>query len=517
MMTIRPLLRMVWVAALAIPSSAVAQQQEQPAAPPAPAVGPPIQRITSASALSAEPLGAITGVRELRDGRVLVNDGIRRRLLLMDTTLANVEVVLDSLSEVANTYGVRPGALIPFRGDSVLFVDPASLAIVVLDPEGKIARVRAIWRTQDVGLLTSGTSNLPGVDAKGRIVYRVRAIPEPPKVAPPAGVLYVPPEPDSAFVVAVDLDTRKLDTLGVVGIPKTEMRVRRSVEGFMSMDMVTNPVPTTDDWAVLPDGTVAFVRWRDYRIEYLNPDGTVTSSGKLPYEWQRLLDEDKQRMVDSVKAVQQRAAVNSYIAGMIRWVNMYGRGYPEGFTVPEGFIPPPGLAKDWILPPGVKLPENYVYACPPGVEPTMPAMPPPPPPGGERMAVSIAAVPPGAPGGGMPSCMPAPIVVGGGNVPPPPTIRPVNVMAPSELPDFRPPFTTGAVRADLDGNLWIRTVPPKPIPGGPVYDIVSRAGELVNRIQLPPGYTLVGFGRDRVVYLSMRDAKGIHLARVRLP
>jgi len=125
-------------------------------------------------------------------------------------------------------------------------------------------------------------------------------------------------------------------------------------------------------------------------------------------------------------------------------------------------------------------------------------------------------VPPGAPGGGMPSCMPAPIVVGGGNVPPPPTIRPVNVMAPSELPDFRPPFTTGAVRADLDGNLWIRTVPPKPIPGGPVYDIVSRAGELVNRIQLPPGYTLVGFGRDRVVYLSMRDAKGIHLARVRL-
>ena len=32
----------------------------------------------------------------------------------------------------------------------------------------------------------------------------------------------------------------------------------------------------------------------------------------------------------------------------------------------------------------------------------------------------------------------------------------------------------------------------------------------------PTGYTLVGFGRDKVVYLSMRDARGIHLARVRL-
>jgi hypothetical protein len=38
----------------------------------------------------------------------------------------------------------------------------------------------------------------------------------------------------------------------------------------------------------------------------------------------------------------------------------------------------------------------------------------------------------------------------------------------------------------------------------------------VNRIQLPATYTLVGFGRDKVVYLSVRDAQGLHLARVRL-
>jgi hypothetical protein len=88
-----------------------------------------------------------------------------------------------------------------------------------------------------------------------------------------------------------------------------------------------------------------------------------------------------------------------------------------------------------------------------------------------------------------------------------------------DLPDFRPALMTGAagaVRADTDGNLWIRTVPTRPVPGGPVYDVVSPAGELVNRIQLPPGYTIVGFGRDRVVYLTMRDAAGLKLARVRL-
>jgi hypothetical protein len=72
------------------------------------------------------------------------------------------------------------------------------------------------------------------------------------------------------------------------------------------------------------------------------------------------------------------------------------------------------------------------------------------------------------------------------------------------------------VRSDADGNLWVRTIPPKPIPGGNVYDLINEKGELFDRLQIPPGYTIVGFGRGRVVYLSMRDPKGIHLARVRL-
>jgi hypothetical protein len=68
----------------------------------------------------------------------------------------------------------------------------------------------------------------------------------------------------------------------------------------------------------------------------------------------------------------------------------------------------------------------------------------------------------------------------------------------------------------MEGNLWIRTVQPRPVPGGLIYDIVGPEGELVNRLQLPPGYTLVGFGKGKIVYLSMRDATGVHLARVRL-
>jgi hypothetical protein len=480
-------------------------------------VGPPIQRIATASALSTEQLGVVTSVRELADGRVLVNDGMRRRLLLMDTTLRTVEVVLDSLSEISNTYGTRPGALLPFRGDSILFVDPASLAIVVLDPAGKMARVRSVWRVGHVSYFSnsSGFMGWPGIDSKGRMVYRVPATPAPPKVAPPPGVPYIPQDPDSAFVIAVDIDTRKVDTLAAVKIPKSNTNIRMMPSGGFMFESALNPLPTTDDWAVLPDGRVAFVRWRDYRIEYLHPDGKWTSSEKLPFDWQRLTDEDKERLIDSVTAVQQRSARNTFVSSMIRWVNQYGKDYPANFAVPEGYVLSPGFPKDWILPKGVTFPANYVYACPPGADPPAMPMPAGPVPVPVSGAAPSGAAPPGAPRA--PSCFPAPVTFSGGVVPQPPMLRQVSVMPASELPDYRPPIATnGAVRADMEGNLWIRIVPPKPIPGGPVYDIVSPQGELVNRLQTPPGYTLVGFGKGKIVYLTMRDATGIHLARVRL-
>ncbi|HET9986122.1 MAG TPA: hypothetical protein VFQ38_21150 [Longimicrobiales bacterium] len=494
--------RWIWLAAaLAAPAAVFAQE---PAAP-RPAVGPPVQRIATASALSTERLGSILGVRELPDGRVLVNDGGRRRLLLMDTALSVVAIVLDSLSDVANAYGTQPGALIPFRGDTTLFVDPASYAVVVLDPQARIARIRSVWRVEDVPwLMTMGGAG-PGVDARGRVVYRIPAQPQRPRVAPPPGVPYIPQPPDSAFVVAVDLETRRADTLGSIRIPRNAVNVRRTVEGRFTFEPVIDPLPRTDEWAVLPDGVVAFVRGRDYRIEYLNPDGTLTSSAKLPFEWTRLTDEDKARLADSVKVAQQRMATMGYVTMMIRWVNQYGRAYPRGFTVPEGYVLPPGFPKDWILPPGVRFPPAYIYACAPGQQPI-------------SFPASSGPVPFAVPSfqGGPTPCLPAPVTIGGGVVPPPPTMRTVSVLPASELPDYKPPIPPGSVRADQDGNLWIRTLPPRPVPGGVVFDIVDRSGVLVSRLQIPPGYTVAGFGRGKVVYLTTRDAAGIRLARVRL-
>lgn len=50
---------------------------------------------------------------------------------------------------------------------------------------------------------------------------------------------------------------------------------------------------------------------------------------------------------------------------------------------------------------------------------------------------------------------------------------------------------------------------------GLIYDIVNREGQLVERVQLPPGRTLVGFGKGGVVYLANREGRGMVLERAR--
>ena len=115
-------------------------------------------------------------MRQLPGGRLIVNDIQKRQLLMFDNTLANATVIADSVSGGANAYGPSAGGIIPYFGDSTLFVDPRDLSMFVIDPAGTIARVAAVPRSQDAGTLGSNMLGSPALDSKGRIVYRDRGI-----------------------------------------------------------------------------------------------------------------------------------------------------------------------------------------------------------------------------------------------------------------------------------------------------------------------------------------------------
>ncbi len=92
----------------------------------------------------------------------------------------------------------------------------------------------------------------------------------------------------------------------------------------------------------------------------------------------------------------------------------------------------------------------------------------------------------------------------------------MNFVAPAELPDYKPPFFAGSTRSDADGNIWIRTIPTKSIPGGPVYDVVNRNGQLVDRVQIPKDALIVGFGMGGAVYLSQKEGDKLFFERAKL-
>ena len=413
---------------------------------------PPVRIIDLPSASSKPVIGNAAAVRALPGGRLLVNDTQKRQLLMFDQTLGNFTVVADSTTGGTNAYGPGPGAIIPYFADSTLFVDPRDLSMFIIDPNGVISRVAAVPRSQDAMVLGSNSLGSPALDSKGRIVYRGNPMrmmmPAPAKGG--AG-FSMPDMPDTSAILRVDLTTRKVDTAAYYKIAKTKMNVVQNEKGF-SMTSEINPMQTLDDWAVTDDGTIAIVRGRDYHIDWVDADNHLTSTGKIPFDWEQLSDEQKVAVIDSAKTVMeaQRAKMAAGGGGPVMAGGGGGGGAPIMIT-----------------------------------------------------SINVAG------GGGATGDVKrgaAEAALGG--------MAPLTFVQPSELPDYRPAIFAGSARADMDGNLWIRTsATRKGSVAGPIYDVVNRKGELVDRVQIPSGRQIIGFGKGGVVFMLARDDKGAWIER----
>lgn len=445
-------------AALALLSTQGRAQQQQP---------PAVRQLGAITNVSRDSLASVTAAVQVSGGRVYVNDISARRVLLYDSTLASMTVVADSSGSSANAYGSRPGTLLPYRGDSALFITPAALSMLVLSPEGAITRTMAMPPAGGgLPALLGNIFGTPGFDARGRLAYYspVRlAFRGPPTTGAP--ILMEPP--DSAFIVRFDFPTRTLDTAGSIRIARSRTNVNRDDQGHFNINMTAFPPMTVDDWAVTSDGSIAVVRGRDYHVDWLTADGTWTASPRMPFAWEQLNDSVKTALIDSTAAAMQTimdsmpARMQRAAAGGGAGPQMQVRGGEGAAAVGGG-----GTMQVTIVAPG----------------------------GGEGRA-----------GGG-----------GGGGGPTTVTMTTPKVIkaALADVPDYRPAFRQGSVRADVEGNLWIRTN--KMVDGRPVYDVINRSGELTDRLQLPQFRTIAGFGPG-VVYLGVRDSSGVmHLERARI-
>ncbi|MEP6836016.1 MAG: hypothetical protein ABJB74_21680, partial [Gemmatimonas sp.] len=272
---------------------------------------PVIHELTKPDAASTARFGNVIGVRALPNGSVLVNDGGRRQVLLLDATLHTSAIQIDSSGAGVQTYGRTATMLVPYLGDSSVFVDDDAISLVVIDPNGKIVRAMAPPDAKAMQFLWRYPS---GFDPQGRYIFRSQfAEKYVPTKNTPAGIL--PVFPDSAPILRANLDTRTTDTILSVKV-RRNMTIVPSIgsDGTASLDQLQEVITTVDDYAILSDGSIAIVRGQDYHVDVLRPDGTKFSGAKLPFDFKRMTDDDKQKMIDSARAAADKRRADARAA-----------------------------------------------------------------------------------------------------------------------------------------------------------------------------------------------------------
>ncbi len=271
--------------AVALMSPAVIAAQGN--APPARPLGPVL-------ATSPVAFASVSQLVPLRDGRVMVADGLKRVVRLLDASLSNPKVVLDSAAGRQNSFSNR-SRLTNFLGDSSLFLDGAANAFVVLDAKGNLGRV---WAAPPQLLGQPFTSPTHGLVFKATLQQEMP--PRPAAGQPDLDVRLV----DSNLVERMNLTTRALDTLARIATGSTTLR--RLSTNSMNVSLTTALFPFYDDVVMTTDGSIAIFHAAEYRLEWVGVDGKGTSGPRLAYPWQRITDDERQHVLDSVNAARKQ-------------------------------------------------------------------------------------------------------------------------------------------------------------------------------------------------------------------
>ena len=308
----------------------------------------PLKTLAKPDAEYAEPFTQINGVRELRDGRVIVSD-------VREKTVQLVDLKAGSATKIGRE-GSGPGefamplALLAVPGDTSLLYDPLNRRYLVIGPDGKAGKF-AQYEAEGGGAGPIRISRVRFTDSRGRLYAAGSGF--------SFGASGAPASADSAPILRLDRATMKTDTVAYIKIPPVSVTTSGNGSGQNVAVRAGggNPFAATDDWAVTPDGRVAVIRTKDYHVDWYAPNGQKTAGPAIAYEKLRVTDDDK-------KAYRERRANGGGVA-----ITFGQRIGPGGTSQGATVAPPPNVQlpepTDW---PDVKpaFTGNAAFAAPNG-------------------------------------------------------------------------------------------------------------------------------------------------------
>jgi len=221
-------------------------------------------------------------------------------------------VLRDTVPPEARRVGFtfRHDALLAFRGDSTLQIAARSRLLVVLDPNGNAVRS---FLSPVAGASEPGDRRpVGGVDGLGRLVYAGRGPPQFPNTHYPGDSTLPIAGTDSAPIFRGSAIEAEPTLVGRVKVPAASRSVYatitvavmgRTVDVWCPVSVI-NPVEIRDDWVVLADGSVAFIRATDSHVDWTGLDGSRQASQPLVPNPRRISEREKSALVDSARVLQ---------------------------------------------------------------------------------------------------------------------------------------------------------------------------------------------------------------------
>ncbi len=250
----------------------------------------PERNLTAPDARFPEAFGMVGGLRELRDGRILVADPLGQALMVINLQAGTA----DTIGRVGAGPGEykQPDAVFALPGDSTLLVDLGNGRLTVLAPDLSFGETTPIAQGQPQagggGAMAGMNVVLPrGVDEQGRVYFQALGM-----GMRPGGQL-----PDSAAIMRWDRATGAFEQLGQVKLQ--ERRIETSGgRGNMMARLRQTPLSPQDGWGVGWNGRVAAVRSDGYYLEWIEPDGRRVRGDDVSYRPVRIRQAEKERWVE---------------------------------------------------------------------------------------------------------------------------------------------------------------------------------------------------------------------------
>ena len=219
--------------------------------------------LTTVDAEYPEPFSVISGVRPLRDGRVIVSDSREKTVQLVDFTGAAKPI---GRSGRGPGEWLLPNGLAALPADTTALWDAGNRRFLRIRPDGTPGGAFAPEKTNFgpfAALLPRGT------DARGNIYFE----------GSPFVMNGATPSPaDSVAVMRYEPARGTVDTVAFVHPARGNARVTATSEGAGISNGAANPLTPLDDWVALPNGQVAIVRGIGYRVDFYS-NRAVKSSG----------------------------------------------------------------------------------------------------------------------------------------------------------------------------------------------------------------------------------------------